>query len=152
MINEVFWKIMENVRKLKHIKLVTTETKRNYLESKAIYHTTNIFFWNFIAIAMKIIGELINEPVYLGLSTLEISKIVMYGFWYDYLLLKYGEKGQLCYMGTDRFTVYIKTEEIYSGIVKNIERRCGTSNHCLDKPWLKIKNRGVIGLIESCIR
>ena len=51
---------------------------------------------------------LMNKPVYLGLSILESSKILMYEFWYDYLKLKYGEKAKLCYMDTDSFIVYIK--------------------------------------------
>ena len=54
---------------------------------------------------------LINKSVCLGLSILELSKIVMYEFWYDYLKPKYCEKVKLCYMDTDCFTVYIKTNE-----------------------------------------
>ena len=57
-----------------------------------------------------------NKPVCLGLSILEFSKILMYGFWYDYLKPKYGEKVKLRYMDTDSFTVYIKTGDIYKGI------------------------------------
>ena len=53
-----------------------------------------------------------NKPVYLGLSILEISKIVMYEFWYYYVKLKYGEKAKLCYIDTDSFIVYIKTKDI----------------------------------------
>ena len=51
-----------------------------------------------------------TKPASLGLSTLEMSKIVMYGFWYDYVKPKYREKAKLCYMDTDSFIVYIKTE------------------------------------------
>ena len=54
----------------------------------------------------------INKPIYLGLSTLEISKIVIYEFWYDYVKPKYGEKAKLCYMDTNSFIVYIKTEDL----------------------------------------
>ena len=43
---------------------------------------------------------LMNKSVYLGLSVLELSKILMYEFWYDYVKLKYGEKVKLCYMDT----------------------------------------------------
>ena len=49
-----------------------------------------------------------NKPVYLGLSVLELSKILMYEFWYDYVKPKYDEKTKLCYMDTDSFIVYIK--------------------------------------------
>ena len=39
-----------------------------------------------------------NKPVYLGLSILELSKILMYELWYDYVKPKCGEKARLCYM------------------------------------------------------
>ena len=57
-----------------------------------------------------------NKSVYLGLSILELSKILMYEFWYDYVKPKYGEKAKLCYMDTDSFIVYIKTGGIYKNI------------------------------------
>ena len=68
---------------------------------------------NLLAMEIKRTQILMNKPVYLYLSVLEISKIVMYEFWYDYIKPKYGEKVKLCYMDTDSFTVYIKSEDIY---------------------------------------
>ena len=54
-----------------------------------------------------------NKSVYLGLSILELSKILMYEFWYDYVKPKYRKKAKPCYMDTDSFIVYIKTDDIY---------------------------------------
>ena len=54
-----------------------------------------------------------NKPIHLGLSILELSKTLIYQFWYDYVKPKYGEKVKLCYMNTDSFIVYIKTDDIY---------------------------------------
>ena len=59
---------------------------------------------------MKKTEILINKPVHLGLSILELSKILMYEFWYVYVKPRYGEKVKLCYINTDSFIVYIKTE------------------------------------------
>ena len=56
--------------------------------------------------------ELMNKLVHLGLSVLWLSKMLMYGFWCDYVKPKYGEKAKLCYMDTDGFIVYIKTDDI----------------------------------------
>ena len=61
---------------------------------------------------MKRAQLLMNKPVYLGLSILEISKIVMYEFSFDYMKPKFIEKLKLCYMDTDSFIFYIKTEDI----------------------------------------
>ena len=63
----------------------------------------------------------INKPVYLELSILELSKILIYQFWYDYVKPKYDEKAKLYYMDIDNFTVYIKTDDIYNNIAKNFE-------------------------------
>ena len=57
-----------------------------------------------------------NKPVYLGLSILVLSKILMYEFWCDYVKPKYGKKAKLCYMDTDSFIVCIKTDDIYKDI------------------------------------
>ena len=83
--NAVFEKTMENVRKYRDIKLVTTEKRRSYLVSKLNYHTTKFFTKNLLAIEMKGTQILMNRPVYLVLSIIELNKTVMYKFWYDYL-------------------------------------------------------------------
>ena len=62
-----------------------------------------------------------SKPVHLRLSILELSKILMYEFWYDYIKLKCGKKVKLCYMDTDSFIVYIKTEHIYKDIPEDVE-------------------------------
>ena len=54
-----------------------------------------------------------NKPIYLGLSILDISKILMYEFWYDYMKPKYNDKVKLCYTDTDSFIVSIKTNDLY---------------------------------------
>ena len=135
--NAVFGKTMENVRKHRDIKLVTTERRRNYLVSEPNYHTTKFFTENLLAIEMKKTEILMNKPVYLGLSILELSKILMYEFWYDYVKPKYGEKAKLCYMDTDSFIVYIKTDYIYKDIAEDVETRFDTSNYELDRPLPK---------------
>ena len=79
----------------------------------------------------------VNRPVYLGFSILELSKILMYEFWYDYVKPKYGEKAKFCYMGTDSFTVYVKTDDIYKDIAEDVETGFDTSNYELDRPLPK---------------
>ena len=63
-----------------------------------------------------------NKPVCLGLSVIELSKMLMYEFWYDYVEPEDGEK-KLCCMDTDSFIEYIKTNDIYKDIAGDVETR-----------------------------
>ena len=83
--NAVFIKTMENVRKHRDIKLVTTDKRRNRLVSEPNYHTTKWFSEKVLVIEMKKTKVKMNKPIYPGLSILEISKTLMYEFWYDYM-------------------------------------------------------------------
>ena len=78
--NAVFRKIIENVRKHRDIKLVTTKRKRNYFVSEPNFHTKKFFTEMSLAIEMKQTEILMNKPVYLGLSILKLSKILIYVF------------------------------------------------------------------------
>ena len=78
--NSVFGKTMENIRKHRDIKLVTTDKKRSKLVSEPNYHTINLISEDLSIIEMKKIKVKMNKPIYLGLSILEISKILMYEF------------------------------------------------------------------------
>ena len=124
--NAVFGKTIENVRKHRDIKLVTTERRRNYLVSEPNYHTTKFFTEHLLAIEMQKTEILMNKPVHLGFSILELSKILMYEFWYDYVKPKYGKKAKLCWKDTDSFIVYIKTDDIYKDIAVNVETKLET--------------------------
>ena len=94
--NSVFGKTIENVRKHRDINLVTTDEKRNNLVSVPNYHTTKCFSENVLAIEMKKTKEKMNKSVYLGMSILDITKTLMYEFWYDYIKPKYGDRTKLC--------------------------------------------------------
>ena len=100
--NPLFGKTMENVRKHKEIKLVTTENRRIYLVSEQNYYSTKFFTENLLAIEMRKTQISMNKAVYLGLSRFELSKIVIYKYLYDYVRPKYGEKAKLWHIDTDR--------------------------------------------------
>ena len=126
--NAVFGKTMQNLRKHIDIKLVTTDRGRNRLVSEPNYHTTKWFSENLIAIEMKKINVKMNKPIYLGLSILKISKILMYEFWYDYIKQKYGDNVKLCYIDSVSFIIHIKAEDFYKDIADDVEKRFDTSN------------------------
>ena len=101
--NSLFGKTMENLRKHRDIKLVTTDKRRNTLVSEPNYHTTKWFSEDLLTTEMKKTKVKMNKPIYLGLSILDISKTLMYEFWYDYMKPKYGDNVKLCYMDSDTF-------------------------------------------------
>ena len=82
-----------------------------------------------------------HTPVHLQLSILELGKILINEFWYDYVKVKYDEKAKLCYMDTDSFIVYIKRDDVFIYNAGDVETRFdNTSNYKLDKPLPKGKN------------
>ena len=91
-----FGETMEIVRKHRDVKLVATERIKNSLGSEPNYHTTKFWTKHLLTTEMKKAQILMNKPVYLGLLILELSKTLMYKFWYDYVKQKYGEIVRIC--------------------------------------------------------
>ena len=147
--NAVFGKTMENIRKHRDIKLVTTDKKRSKLVSEPNYHTINLISEDLSIIEMKETKVKMYKPIYLGLSILEISKILMYEFWYDYMKPKYDNNVKLCYMDTDSFIMDVKTNDFYKDIANDVENRFDTSNYEVNRPLLMGKNKNVIGLMKD---
>ena len=100
---------------------------------------------------MKKVEVKMNKPIYLGQTILDISKILMYEFLYDYIKPRYGDKARLCYMDTDSFVMYIKTEDFYKDIADDVERWFDTSNYNWkdERPRPIGKNKKVIGLFKD---
>ena len=88
-----------------------------------------------------------NKVVCLRLSILEISKIIMYEFWHDYMVKnKYDEKAKLCYMDTDSFLISIKTEDVYKDISNDVGKRLDVSNYSVNRPLSIGKNKKLLVL------
>ena len=111
--NSVFGETMENVRNHRDMKFATSNKRRKRLVSDPNYHSHKKFSGHLMAIEMKKARVKMTKPLYLGMSILDISKILMYEFWYDYISPKYGDKAKLCYTDTDSFIIYIKTDDFF---------------------------------------
>ena len=111
MINSVFRKTMENMRKHRVTKLVATDRRRNQLVSEPNYYMSKQF------------------SEYLGMLILSISKTLIYEFWFGYIRLKYGDRAKLCYTDTDSFIIHIITEDFYKDISNDVEKWFDTSNY-----------------------
>ena len=107
--NSVFGKTMENIRKHRNIKLVTTEEKYLHTVMKPNFKSGVLFGENLMGCEIGKIKVVMNKLVYLSQAILDLSKIVMYEFHYDYMVAKYGlEKLKLCYMDRDSLVHDIK--------------------------------------------
>ena len=140
---------MENIRKHRDIKLVAIDKKRSKLVSEPNYHTINLISEDLSIIEMKKTKVKMKKPIYLSLSILEISKILMYEFWCDYMKPKYNDNVRLCYMDTDSFIMNIKTKDFYKDISDDVDNKFDTSNYVVKRPLLMGKNKKVIGLMTD---
>ena len=149
--NTVFGKTMENIRKHKDIQLVTN--KKVYLKSiiKPNFKSGVLFGENLMGCKMGKTKVVMNKPVYLWQAILDLSKIVMYKFCYDYMKPKYGNNLTLCYVDTDSLVYYIKTKHFYEDIVGDVEERFDTSGYSKGdvRPLSIGLSKKVIGLMKD---
>ena len=152
--NSVFGKTMENIRKHRNIKLVNNEDE--YLKNvmKPNFKSGTLLGPDLMGCEMGKVKVLMNKPVYLGQAILDLSKMIMYEFHYDYMIPKYSQscdKLKLCYMDTDSFIYSIETEDFYKDIANEVESRFDTSGYPNDgsRPLSVGKNKKVIGLMKD---
>ena len=121
--NSVFGKTMENIRDHKDMKLVTSDKKYQKYVMKPNFKDGHPFSKHLFAAKMGKREITMNKPVYLGQAILDVSKMLMYEFHYNYMRPKYGSKVKLCYMDTDSFVYEIETEDFYRDIANDVEKR-----------------------------
>ena len=146
--NAVFSKAMENIRKHRNIKLLTN--RETYLKTvtKPNFKSSVLFGKNLMGCEMGKIKVVMNKPVYLSQAILDLSKIIMYEFHYNYIKPKYGENLKLCYMDTDSLIYHIKTEDFYADIADDVQMRFDTYGYC-NRPLPIGMNKKVIGLMKD---
>ena len=144
--NAVFGKTMENVRNHRDIKLVISDKRRSILASEPNYHLSKRISKDLMIMEMRKVEVKMNKLIYLGQAILDISKTLMYEFWYDYIKPKYGGNARLCYMDTDSFVIHIKTEDFYKDIAADVKRWFDTSsyNEADKRPFPTGENENVI--------
>ena len=147
--NWVFGKMMENIRKHRNIKLVTTEEKYLHMVMKPNFKSGVLFGEYLMGCEMGKIRVVMNKPVYLGQVILDLSKIVMYEFHYDYMIPKYSDRLKLCYMDTDSLVYHIRTEDFYADIADDVQTRFDTSGYIPGRPLPVGLNKKVIGLMKD---
>ena len=142
--------MLENIRKHRNIKLVTTEEKYLCPVMRPNFKSGVLFGEDLMGCEMRKIKVVMNKPVYLGQAILDLSKIVMYEFHYDYMVPKYDlEKLKLCYMDTDSLVYDINAKDFYEDIADDVPARFDTSRYCPNRPLPVGLNKKVIGLMKD---
>ena len=132
--NLVFGKTMENIRNRVDVKLVNTKEKFKKLVAKPNFKGRKIFSENLVSVHMKKTSLTMNKPVYLGMCILELSKIIMFNFHYNYIKPKYGDKAKLLFTDTDSLMYEIETEDFYKDIAGDVKDRFDTSDYPENHP------------------
>ena len=148
--NVVFGKTIENIRKHRNIKLVTN--REAYLKAvmKPNFKSGVRFRPNLMGCEMGKTKVVMNKPVYLGQAILDLSKIVMYEFHYDYMKRKYNnDKLTLCYMDMDSLIYSIEMDDFYKDIADDVANRFDMSGYNPDRPLPVSLNKKVIRLMKD---
>ena len=130
--NSVFGKTMENIRNRVEVHLVTSEEEALKLILKPNYHHRKILSDSLIAIHMKKTHLIFNKPIYVGISILDLAKLHMYDFHYNYIKPKYGDRAKLLFTDTDSLMYEIQTDDFYKDIASDVHDKFDTSNYPKD--------------------
>lgn len=158
--NSVFGKTLENTENRVNVHLVNTwndsnnVTKKCHTAEKLIsnpyFHSASVFSENLVAIQMKPDQIILDKPIYIGFTVLELSKSHMYNFHYNIIKPFYKNKVKLCYTDTDSLVYEIFTSNFYQDLNFKFLEYFDTSNYCTDNEF-KIPqiNKKIPGLFKD---
>ena len=149
--NSVFGKTMENLRNRVDVRLVNTKEKLRKLVAKPNFKSRKIFNENLVSVHMSKTSLLMNKPIYLGMCILDLSKIIMYDFHYNYIKSKYEDKAKLLFTDTDSLMYEIETEDFYKDISGDVKDRFDTSDYPENHPSgiPTGENKKVLGMMKD---
>ena len=149
--NSVFGKTMENLRNRVDVRLVNTKEKLRKLVAKPNFKSRKIFNENLVSVHMKKTSLLMNKPIYLGMCILDLSKIIMYDFHYNYIKSKYADKAKLLFTDTDSLMYEIQTKDFYKDISGDVKDRFDTSDYPENHPSgiPTGENKKVLGMMKD---
>ena len=148
--NSVFGKTMENLRKRVNVKLVRSheEDKLRRLIASPAFARQKIFDNDLAAVHMHKSRLVLNRPVYVGMSILDLSKHLMYDFYYNNLKAQYGDCCNLLYTDTDSLLLEIQTDDVYQDMAAHKDLY-DTSDYPQDHPLHSTENKKVLGKMKD---
>jgi len=146
--NAFYGKTVENVRNRVNVRLISDPRKFVKAVGKASYKRSQIINTD-LALVENVKGKiLLSKPIAVGCTILEIAKLVMYEFYYDCLLPKFGDRLHLCFTDTDSFICHVESEDLVADL-RSISDRLDTSNFVPDHPLFSEANRRTLGKFKS---
>ena len=146
--NAIYGKTMENLRNIIDVKLVNNEKDYLKCSSKQSYMSHKLFDNNLAAIRERKLALKLNKPAYIGMCILELSKVLMYAFHFDYIKIKYDNKSKLSFTDTDSLMRETKTEDSYEGF-SSIKEMFDFSNYLTKLKYCNNSNKLVIGKMKD---
>ena len=146
--NAIYGKSMQNQRKQMNVRLIADPVKLKKALSKPNLQRTQIINDELVMVHGGRMKLTLNRPLYLGFAILDISKLIMYQFHYQYIVKKYGQSAKLCFTDTDSLTYHIQTDDIYQDMKADAEL-FDLSNFKKDSPFYSGDNRKVVGKMKS---
>ena len=146
--NSVFGKTMENLRKRVNVKLVNDKAKLSKLTASPSFNYFRIFSEDLAAVNMRKTKLYLNRPIYVGFTILDLSKVLMYDFHYNYIKHKYNSNAKLLFTDTDSLCYEIATDDVYEDMLQDISL-FDTSEYNKDHPLYSAANKKVLGKMKD---
>ena len=148
MANATFGKTLEQVRNRSNIRLIADCNKLTKAVSKVSFRQSEIINSELVVVKSARCQVTLNKPITVGFAILELSKLIMYRFYYDHLKREYADRCTLLFTDTDSLCCHIKTENIYQDMSNNLEMY-DTSNFDRGHAQYSETNRKVLGKFKS---
>ncbi|KAF4529783.1 hypothetical protein B566_EDAN018051 [Ephemera danica] len=146
--NAVYGKTMENVRNRVNLEIVTEKPRLRKMIRSPFFQSRVIYNENLCAVRSQRKKVVMNKPIYVGMSILDISKVLMYEFHYDKMKPIFGDSLSLLYMDTDSYIYHITGQDFYRVMQDNLSE-FDTSNYPEDHPCFSLENKKVIGKFKD---
>ena len=146
--NSVFGKTMENIRKRSNIKLETDPDHFLRQTAKPTFVSCKIFHENLVAVHMKPNFLKLDKPSYVGMCILDLSKVLMYDFHYNFIKEKYGDRARLLFTDTDSLCYHIITDDVYQDLY-NHKDMFDNSDYSKSSKFFFDENKKVIGKFKD---
>ena len=147
---QVFGKTMENVRKRVDVRLFRSDEEEKILKyvAKPTFARQVIFNPDLVIIQNHKEKVLLNKPIFVGMAILDISKVLMFDYYYNHLKVKYADRVKLLYTDTDSVVIHVTTEDMYEDMMKHADLY-DTSNFPEDHPLFSDQNKKIIGKFKD---